>query len=383
MSGIHLKDLKPNQASPSIPGNEDSASWLDFLNKDLQLFGASFSDKKKVAFYMELGILISAGVDIKSALEIIEHEQSDKKDAQLFQDMKDFIIRGGSLSEALQASGKFSNYEFYSVQIGEETGKMPEVLKELNAYYQGKIKQSRQIVSALTYPSIVLTTSFGAVFFMMNFIVPMFTDVFKRFGGELPAITRIILQVSEFIRAYSLIGVLVLITIVIALYTQREKELFRKYFSKVLLKLPIIGGIVSHIYLARFCQSMTLLIGSKIPLLKALEMVKVMIGFYPIEQSLIVVQQRILQGDSLNKSLEEHPIFPKRMISLIKVGEEVNQLELFFATIAQQYTEETEHKTAMISSLMEPFLIIFLGLVVGVILVSMYLPLFQLSNSFG
>lgn len=383
MSGINLKDINTKIDLTSASDSDGSASWMDFLNKDFQLFGNKFDDKKKVSFYMELGILISAGVDIRSTLDIIEHEQSDKKDAKMFSELKEFIIRGGSLSDALQASGKFSNYEFYSIQIGEETGKMPEVLKELTSYYQGKIKQSRQIVSALTYPAIVLTTSFGAVFFMMNFIVPMFTDVFKRFGGELPAITQIILNISTFIRAYSLAGILILITIIIALYSQRKKELFRKYFSKFLLRIPIVGGIVSHIYLARFCQSMTLLIGSKIPLLKALEMVKVMIGFYPIEQSLILIQERILQGDSLNKSLEEHKIFPKRMVSLIKVGEEVNQLELFFGTIAQQYTDETEHKTAMISSLMEPFLIIFLGLVVGVILVSMYLPLFQLSNSFN
>jgi type IV pilus assembly protein PilC len=127
---------------------------------------------------------------------------------------------------------------------------------------------------------------------------------------------------------------------------------------------------------------MTLLIGSRIPLLKAIDLVNAMIGFYPIEASLKKVQERILQGESLYKSLEEHAIYPKRMVYLIKVGEEVNQLELFFSTISKQYTEEVEHKTAMISSLMEPFLIIFLGLVVGVILVSMYLPLFQLSNSF-
>jgi type IV pilus assembly protein PilC len=377
--GINLKEIT---AKPVSQNEAETSSWMDFLNKDISLFGSSFNDNKKLAFYLELGILVQAGVDIKSSMEIIVEEQTAASDKAVYNDIQKYIIQGGALSEALHRSGKFSNYEFYSLQIGEETGKMGDVLKELATYYQNKIKQSRQIVSALTYPVLVLGTSMGAVFFMMNFIVPMFTDVFKRFGGDLPGITKVILSVSGVMRDYSLGFILILASVIFALYSQRKKAVFRKYFSLVLLHIPIMGDIIRHIYLARFCQSMTLLIGSRIPLLKAIDLVNAMIGFYPIEASLKKVQERILQGESLYKSLEEHAIYPKRMVYLIKVGEEVNQLELFFSTISKQYTEEVEHKTAMISSLMEPFLIIFLGLVVGVILVSMYLPLFQLSNSF-
>jgi type IV pilus assembly protein PilC len=125
---------------------------------------------------------------------------------------------------------------------------------------------------------------------------------------------------------------------------------------------------------------MTLLIGSKIPLLRALSLVRQMIGFYPIEISLTEIESYILKGDSLHSSLSHFAVYHKRMISLIKVGEEVNQLEEFFEKIGKQYTDDVEHQTAMIGSLIEPFMIIFLGIVVGIILIAMYLPLFNLSN---
>lgn len=383
MAGIDLKALQ--KQSKSLKGAEQVTenSILDFLNKDISLGGNSLSDRKKEAFYHELGILFAAGVDIKSSLELIEDEQTKPKDKALFCNIKDQVIAGGSLSSAIKASGKFSNYEYHSIQIGEETGKLSVVLKELASFYQNKIKQQRQIVSALSYPVLVLATSFGAIFFMMNYIVPMFADIFKRFGGDLPWITAFILSISEVISSYFYFFVLILVSLAVVYYTQKEKNWFRKLISEALLKTPFIGEMIRKIYLARFCHSMTLLIGSKIPLVRALSLVKQMIGFYPLEVSLTKIENDILHGGSLHQSMEQFPIYHKRMVSLVKVGEEVNQLENFFDKIGKQYTEDVEHQTGIISSLMEPLMIIFLGLIVGVILIAMYLPLFKLSSNFG
>ncbi|MCU0431736.1 MAG: type II secretion system F family protein [Cytophagaceae bacterium] len=223
---------------------KNQKSFFDFLNKDIQLGGNQLADKKKEAFYHELSILLTAGVDIRSILDLISKEQNKPKDQELFQRIHDQVIAGATLSKALQESGRFSSYEFYSVQIGEETGKLPLVLKELAEYFQQNIKLRRQIVSALTYPGIVLCTSVGAIIFMLNFIVPMFADIFKRFGGELPAITAFIVSVSQFFRTWFWPFVLMSLSAGILLYQQRSKQWFRKVSTRMLLGTPILGSMV-------------------------------------------------------------------------------------------------------------------------------------------
>jgi len=378
MSGLNLDRLTD---TPDLGEKRHASKIIDFLNKDISFSRVKVSDKKKEEFYLELYVLCTAGVDIKSALELIAEEQVKKKDKLLIEDIKHKVINGSTLSNAIKDTGHFTSYEYYSLQIGEESGKITMVLKELAGFYQKKIKQKRQIISALTYPSIVLFASCGAIFFMMNFIVPMFADVFKRFGGDLPVLTKIILNISEGISRYFLVILLFCSAIVYSLYRQRKKDWFRRIGTNVLLRVPLFGEMIRKIYLARFCHSMTLLLGSKIPLLRSISLIKQMIGFYPIESSLTTIESYILKGDTLHSALSHFPIYHRKMVSLVKVGEEVNQLDGFFDKIAKQYTEDVEYKTSMISSLIEQFMIIFLGLIVGTILIAMYLPLFNLSNT--
>jgi type IV pilus assembly protein PilC len=382
MAGIDLKNFKKKRTNTS-PSIKHEGSVFDFLNKDIKLFGSKLNDKKKERFYSELTILFSAGVDIKSALELIEEEQTKPADKILFAGIKDRVINGGSLSEALNQTGKFTPYEFYSLQIGEESGRLPEVLTDLALFFSKKIQQQRQIVNALSYPIIVLLTSFGAIFFMMKFVVPMFSDVFKRFKGELPALTKFIIKLSDAFSHYSFYFFILVTALVAFLYNQRKKTWFRKNTSFILMKTPIIGNMIQKIFLARFCHSMNLLIGAKTPLVNAIDLVRKMVGFYPVEYSLAIVQEDILKGESLHVSLAKFPIYNRRMLSLIKVAEEVNQLDVIFGKLAKQYGDEVEHQTSLIGSLIEPVMIIFLGLLVAVILIAMYLPLFQLSSSVG
>lgn len=372
---------QPNNTSGK---QKEEKGMFDFLNKDIQLGSSGITDLKKEHFYSELNILFGAGIDIKTALELIEAEQTKESDRKLFTKIREAVVNGSSLSNAMKDTGQFSPYEYYSLSIGEESGKLPEVLVELSSFFAKNIKQKRLVVGALTYPAIVFSVSIGAIFFMMNFIVPMFTDVFKRFkGGKLPYITQLIIDISNAMSAYSLYVFVGIAAFVSFLYSQRNQIWYRKLSSSLVLKSPIAGDIVQKVFLARFCHSMGLLIGAKTPMIDAIRLVKKMIGFYPIEHSLDIVEEKIFKGESLNASLSEFPIYNKRMISLVKVAEEVNQLDTIFNQLAEQYSNEVEHQTGLIGSLIEPFMIIFLGLMVAVILVSMYLPLFQLSSSFG
>jgi len=217
---------------------------------------------------------------------------------------------------------------------------------------------------------------------MIKFVVPMFADVFLRFGGELPWITGKIIAVSSWFDSYFLYIVL-FIAILIGIYLIYRKTLwFRQFSSGLILRMPVVGDLVRKIYLARFANTMRLLVSTDTPLLRSIGLVRQMIDYYPIETSLLEVETSILRGESLNRSLAAFTFYPPKMIQLIKVGEEINRMDHFFEKIASQYTEEVEYRTNTISSLLEPLIIIFLGLVVGVILIAMYLPMFQMSNSF-
>jgi type IV pilus assembly protein PilC len=380
MPAIDLDKFNKTKKNTSA---EDQKSPFDFLNKDIKLFGSAFNDKKKERFYSELCILFSAGVDIRSALELIEEEQTKEKDRLLFSSIKESIIAGNSLSKALQQTGLFTMYEYYSLQIGEESGRLTEVLTELSIFFTKKIQQKRQLTSALSYPAVVFFASFGAIFFMMKFVVPMFADVFKRFKGELPAFTKLIIRISDAFGNYSLYFIIIFAVLIGFLINQREAIWFRKYGAKIILRTPIMKDMIAKIYLARFCQSMNLLISAKTPLVTAIELVKKMVGFYPIEVSLETVQEDLLKGKPLHLSLSKFKIYNRRMISLIKVAEEVNQLDTMFSRLSKQYSDEVEHQTSILGSLIEPIMIIFLGVLVAVILVAMYLPLFQMSSKVG
>lgn len=380
MPTIDLKTHKPKaKAAPASPGQ--GQGLITFLNKDISFGSGELSDKKKEAFYLEMSSLLEAGVNLKSSLELITVGQEKEKDRALFKKIQEMVFSGGALSEALTKSKKFSVYEIYSLQIGEETGKITEILTDLASFYQNKIRQRRKIVSSLTYPAVVLTASLGAIIFMMKVIVPMFGDVFKRFGGHLPWITEKILGISQAMGSAFWPVFIFLAVLVATGYYFKNTIVFRRISSRVIQRIPVVGIIVQKIYLARYCNSMRLLISARLPLLRAIELCKQMIGFYPIESSLSQVQTDITSGKSLHESMQLFAIYPAKMIQLIKVGEETNQMDHFFGKISQQYVDEVEYKTSTLSSVMEPLIIAFLGLMVGVILISMYLPLFQMSNN--
>ncbi|MDJ1497756.1 type II secretion system F family protein [Cytophagaceae bacterium DM2B3-1] len=381
MAGLDISKLALPQNQTGTKNSEEKDP-LAFLKKDITLF-SPINDKFKESFYLELSVLLSAGVDIKGSLELLEDQQSKAKLKDLIRNIRESIISGASVSEAVRQTEHFSAYEFYSLQIGEETGKLTQVLTELAAYYTKKLKQRRQMMQALSYPIIVLSTSVGAVGFMLRFIVPMFSDVFKRFGGELPYLTAQIIKLSKALESYGW-TLLVLIALIVAFVRMnKQKEWFQRHSTRLILKLPIVGEIVRRVYLARLCSSFALLIGARVPLLQAIGLVRKMINFYPIATSLEQVEKDILQGELFHKSLSRFPVYDAKMIALLKVGEEVNQLDFFFDKLAVQNNEEVEHRSALLSSALEPMIIIFLGLIVGVILVAMYLPLFQLSTNIG
>ena len=343
-------------------------------------FSKKLSDKKKEVFYRELGMLLKSGVDFKKALEIMSNQSSNKFEKEIILNIKSKVIEGRSIYESMRETKQFSAYEYYSVQIGEETRKLEEVLIELQKYFNRKVQMKRQIVSVLTYPAIVMTVTFLVLYFMLNKVVPMFSSVFKQFGSELPKSTQIIIKISN--HSGVIFGVLFGFIIVLMLLhiTLKEKLSYRAFTTKVILKIPYFGNLIQKIYISRFCQSMKLLITSKTTLLNSLSLTSKMMSFYPIEVAIEIVKEDITKGMSLHESLKKHKVFEKKMVSMVEVAEQVNQLDTMFDRLTEQYNEEITHQTKMIGVILEPMIIIVIGVVVGVIMISMYAPMFDLSK---
>lgn len=384
MSGIRINKSKIKEISrKGKKENKTKSSFLEFLNKDISFKGGKFNNKKRLNFYSDLYILLSSGLDINTSLVLVGNNLKSKKDKQVIEHIREDIIQGNSLSESVKKSEKFSVYEYYSLKIGEETGKLNDILKELSGFFANRMEQQRKIVNAFSYPFIVILTAFAAIFFMMHFIVPMFEDVFKRYGRELPSITKFVIRMSDNFTGFLLVFLLFIVAFVFLFFVFRNKPWFKAAVSAFLLKLPLFGGLIRKIQLSRFCLFMELMTISKIPLIHAIQLMKKIIRFYPVQHSLYGIEDDIINGSLLYQSMEKYSIYDKRMVSLIKVAEEVNKMGEMFSNLKDKYNKEIEHQTGIISNVMEPVLILFVGLFVGLILVAMYLPMFKLSTGVG
>lgn len=350
-----------------------------FFQKEI-VFSKTFPDKAKEEFYKEFSSLLSSGIDIQRTLSILIEEQSKERLIKVLQGILNQLIKGSSLSLALAESGHFTAYEFQSIKIGEETGRLHIILEHLSEYFSNKVKLKRQLVSVFTYPVFVICITIGVLYFMLNSVVPMFEDVFKQFGQELPYLTQKIILVSKHFSTFLMFFVLILIVLFTIGYYQRKEVWFRKLTSTFILKMPVFGGLMKKIYLARTCQSLSLLLSSKTPLVSALTMVEEMIGFYPIEVSFKKIRQGIVKGGSFHVGLSEFEIYDTRLVSLTKIAEETNQLDATFERLSKQYQEDIEFRTKLIGTIIEPLIIVMIGMIVGVIMVAMYLPMFNLSN---
>lgn len=372
-----------NIPNHSEPRNLQNSKVQNFLKKEITLFGKSFSNKKKESFYSELSVLLNAGITLKDALTLISEEQKKKDDRELFENVIDKIVYGKSLSEAIKEQSVFTEYEYYSLKIGEETGSLQKVTNELGHYYKRKNEQRRTILNALSYPIIVMITAVFAVIFMLQFVVPMFVDIFKQNKVELPWITKVIVAISDSFQE-NIWNLLLIILVVVVLKKIISKKIwYQRNISKFQLKIPYIGELLRKIYISQFTQATALLVNAKVPLLNCIELTKKMIDFYPLQNALQHIENDIIQGKELSASLSNYPIFDKKMISLLKVAEQTNQNEYIFEKLTKQYNDDIQYQSKLLSTVLEPFIMIFLGALVAVILISMYLPMFKLSTVIG
>ena len=339
----------------------------------------TLNDTAKSQFYYELAIFFGSGMDLKNALLIIHEE--NKKFKHIYGNLYQSIMEGTTMAEAMQETQAFSEYEIYNIQIGEETGSLTPICEGLSEYFSRKQKVKNQLIGALSYPSFILALTLVVLIFMMNFVVPMFSDIFLRFDSELPEITQFILNSSDFFLENTtsiFIGFLGFV-ILISIITKSKKT--KDTLAHLIIHIPIYGSIIKDIQINKYYQAMSLLLKSNVTLIESLALSKKIITFSPLVKIISDTEDDILKGITFHASIAKSGLIPSRDILLFKIAEELNQLETVFEKLTIQYTERVDNKTQIAGKLIEPVLIVFIGSIVGFILIAMYLPLFELSSS--
>ncbi|HAT66224.1 MAG TPA: type II secretion system F family protein [Flavobacteriaceae bacterium] len=364
-------------------GKEDTKEKKSILHKEIQLFGNGFSNRSKEDFYGELSVLLNSGINLKTALQIISEMQKKQKDKGLIERISANIVTGNSLSEALKEEKYFTQYEQQAIRIGEQTGQLPRITEDLRAYFNRKNELKRQIISSLSYPIIVLLLALVIVFFMLRFVVPMFVDIFKQNNVALPWITNQIVKLSHLVSVSGWYLLLVFILIIVGYRWLSKTQWYYRVSGKLQLKIPILGNYLKRIYLIQFTQAMALLTQAKIPVVTGIGLAKDMIRFYPLVSTLGDIELDLVQGEKLHESFSKYPIYDKKMIALLRLAEETNQTEYIFQKLYDQYSTELKYKGQMITSVFNLLLILFVGAIVGVILIAMYMPMFELSSVIG
>ena len=375
---IDLTTLQ-QQKKEAKPDDRDSI-W----QREIFSFSKKFNKKRKESYYTELNILLDSGIQLTSALELIREGIKNKHVNTIIQNMLESLMEGKELSEAMRNHTEFTNYEIQCIKIGEQSGKLSEVVKGLADYFREFNRQRSELMSALTYPIIVMSTAVLVVVFMLKFVVPIFKDMFNRNQVELPWITRIVLSSSELIEDNFWLMLLSITGLAFLFRLFTKSEGFKRIWGNLLMRIPIFRNMVLHTHLSRFIGAMSLLSKAKINITQSLEMVRDMTDFYPLKDAIGRAAQSIVEGSSQAQAFAIHPkLFDSKFVAMIKVSEETNQNELVYENLKFRYEEVLKNRSKSFTNILNPILTLFIGFIVGFILIALYLPMFKMSTLIG
>jgi type IV pilus assembly protein PilC len=368
-------------SSPARAARPVSAT-VPFWKRDITLFRKGLSDARKERLFRELHLLLHAGVDPRSVLDLLLKAQKDDAARRIMSAVREGVMRGQLLSTAMEGGGAFTEYEVQSIRIGEESGRLPPVCLQLADHHAEHLKLMRMVRQAFAYPAFILCITLGVVFFMMNVVVPMFAQVFARSGAELPALTQHVLSVSAFLRDTWYILLMLLVGVALGLVLVRKNSTWLVWSERIGLRLPVLGPLRHRALLARFCKSMAFLLHSGSPLDRALELSERMSTSPRLRAALASIRTQVIRGSSLQQAMAQHAVFDGQLVAMIGVAEEVKQLDTMFARLGERYAADVQHRTAILGSVLEPATILVIACLVGTVLVAMYLPMFKLSTTF-
>jgi type II secretory pathway component PulF len=368
-----------SQAAGSPVASAARGGTAKASRKQIVLF-SRIRSKEITLFGRMLAGLLRAGVPILKSLWVISEQSENPRMKDMLTHAQDEIRNGRTLSDVLaQYPSLFPSIYIAMVRTGEDSGTLPEALLRVSEYRQKQEEIFSRVRTAMAYPILMAVTGAGTVAFMLTFVIPKLSGLFSTMGGALPMPTRILMSVSAvFQNRFFWIAVGAALIGLVALLKAKPAAV-KSLWSRVSLKLPIIKGFVIKSELARLSRTLELLIKSGTPILRSIEITAPVLGNTVLSKSFAAIREEIAGGGTLGKSLRERREFPLFMTNLILVGEEAGHLDESLSEIAQYYERETDEAIKVMTSLLEPLMILVMGLIVGFIVIAMLLPMFELN----
>jgi type IV pilus assembly protein PilC len=342
------------------------------------------AQKRIAIFTRQFSVMLDAGLPLVQCLEILGEQEENPVFAQIIDKTRVDVESGSTLAEAMRKHPKaFDNLYVNMIAAGEAGGILDIILQRLSTYIEKVVRLKNQVKSALIYPVAVLVIAAGVVWLILWKVIPVFQQLLESVGGELPLITALVVGASNFVGRYTLWMVLIVVLGSIAFNRYYKTYRGRRVIDGALLKVPIIGMLLRKVAVARFCQTLSTLTASGVPILDGLEITARTSGNAVIEDSVMAVRKAVEEGRTLSAPLGETKVFPPMVVQMINVGEQTGALDQMLQKIAEFYEEEVDTAVAGLTKLIEPLMIVVLGAVIGTIVAAMYLPLYSVLGEIG
>ena len=381
VSGVMTASNKTELAS-LLKRQQITATKMTEKGKEFSVptFGGGVKAKELAIFTRQFSVMIDAGLPLVQCLEILAGQQENKVFQKVLTGTRSQVEGGATLSAAMRSSPKvFDALYVNMVEAGETGGILDTILQRLSSYIEKNVKLQRAVKSALVYPVGVITVAGGVITLLLWKVVPIFATLFAGLGVDLPLPTKIVIAMSNFVG--SIFGLLFLVAIVGALFGLKiwyGTRQGRFILDTIVLKLPIVGILMRKIAVARFTRTLGTLISSGVPILEGLDITAKTAGNAVVEKALQQVRKSLEEGKSLTEPLKEAEVFPGMVTQMIAVGEQTGAMDAMLQKIADFYEEEVDAAVKDLLTALEPIMIVFLGVIVGGVVISMYLPLFSL-----
>jgi type IV pilus assembly protein PilC len=347
-------------------------------------FGKKVKQRSVAVFTRQLATMIDAGLPLVQSLEILSSQQEHKVFKNVIREIREDVEGGSTFAGALKKHPvTFNDLYTNLVVAGEEGGILDTILTRLANYIEKAEALKKKVRSALIYPTTIVGVAVIVVMILMIFVIPVFETMFKSAGQNLPLPTLIVLAISKLIKKYVLIVIPGIIVFFYLLRKYYHTENGRAVVDRILLKLPVFGLLFRKIAVARFSRTLGTLVSSGVPILDGLNIVSRAAGNKAVETAILNARASIREGETIAEPLGRSGIFPPMVIQMISVGESTGALDSMLSKIAEFYEEEVDVTVANMTSLLEPFLMMFLGVVIGGIVIAMYLPIFQIASAVG
>jgi type IV pilus assembly protein PilC len=364
---LRQRGLRPVQLSEM--GEESSAARKKKVKpRSLQVFSRQFAT------------MIDAGLSVVQSLVILEQQTDDKALAAVIREVRSDVEGGTILSQALARHPRvFDRLYIAMVEAGETAGILDTVLDRVAVQIEKEMKIRRRVKGAMIYPTVVLCFAFCVLIGMLMFLVPVFQDIFKQLHGELPTLTKVVVHLSNGVRGYWFILFPLIGASVYGFRRWKRTPAGRRWWDRFKLRVPAgIGKVVLKVTIARFSRTLATLVAAGVDIIKALEISGQTAGNWVIESALADVRAKVHQGVPIAQPLIEDPVFPPLVSQMVKVGEETGELQKMLDKIADFYEDEVDTSIQSLTSIVEPLMMLGVGAIVGVIIISMYLPMFKL-----